>query len=373
MNPILQFGTSRFLQAHADLFVSEALDKGEALGTITVVQSSGKAESARRIAAFKHAEGYPVRIRGRRNGATVDIEQRVKSVTEALQADRDWAQIRARVAADVQVILSNTADQGYRLEGADNASLLDGEQAPASFPAKLVVLLHARFERGGAPITVMPCELVTCNGTVLRGLVTGVARQWGLCDAFLTYLERDCIWVNSLVDRIVSEAIEPLGAVAEPYALWVIERQPKMTLPCVHPQIIVTDDLERHERLKLFLLNLGHSFLAEQWLLNARPAGETVLQAMSDAALARQLDAVWEEDVLPVFAALGQDAAARDYLEQVRDRFGNPFLAHRLSDIAQNHAEKKKRRFLPVVELAARLGLSIPQARLRAALAREAA
>ena len=29
--PILQFGTSRFLQAHVDLFISEALDAGHAL------------------------------------------------------------------------------------------------------------------------------------------------------------------------------------------------------------------------------------------------------------------------------------------------------------------------------------------------------
>jgi tagaturonate reductase len=28
-NPILQFGTSRFLQAHVDLFVSQALERGD--------------------------------------------------------------------------------------------------------------------------------------------------------------------------------------------------------------------------------------------------------------------------------------------------------------------------------------------------------
>jgi tagaturonate reductase len=39
-HPILQFGTSRFLQAHVDLFVSEAAERGEALGGITVVQST---------------------------------------------------------------------------------------------------------------------------------------------------------------------------------------------------------------------------------------------------------------------------------------------------------------------------------------------
>jgi tagaturonate reductase len=55
-------------------------------------------------------------------------------------------------------------------------------------------------------------------------------------------------------------------------------------------------------------------------------------------------------------------------VEQVRDRFNNPYLAHRLADIAQNHEEKKRRRLLPVVELAGELGLGIAQARLRDAL-----
>ena len=50
--PILQFGTSRFLQAHVDLFVSEALARGEALGTITLVQSSGDPARRSRLEAL---------------------------------------------------------------------------------------------------------------------------------------------------------------------------------------------------------------------------------------------------------------------------------------------------------------------------------
>lgn len=369
MNPILQFGTSRFLQAHADLFVSEAQGSGAALGGITVVQTSDSAQSARRVEAFNRADGFPVRIRGWQNGTAIDVEQRVTSVTEALQANRDWSLIRQRVAGGVQVILSNTADQGYQLSSTDYPALLDGGVAPSSFPAKLLVLLHARFQRNRAPITLLPCELVTRNGDVLRGLVTALAREWKMSAGFLAYLEHGCIWVNSLVDRIVSEPIEPIGAVAEPYALWAIEHQPNMTLPCRHPQMVVTDNLDRYERLKLFLLNLGHSYLAEQWLQRAGGGDATVLQAMSDGAATMQLEAVWEEEVLPVFSALGEEVVARDYLEQVRERFRNPFLAHRLSDIAQNHAEKKNRRFTPVIALAAQLGLQIPQRRLRAALA----
>ena len=91
---------------------------------------------------------------------------------------------------------------------------------------------------------------------------------------FIDYLTKRCVWVNSLVDRIVSEAIQPVGAIAEPYALWAIERQAGMVLPCEHEDIVVTDDLAHYERLKLLLLNLGHTMLVESWL-NARTARPT--------------------------------------------------------------------------------------------------
>jgi tagaturonate reductase len=60
--PILQFGTSRFLQAHADLFVSEAMKVGKALGPITIVQTTGSSERSGRLVALAAQEGFPVHI-----------------------------------------------------------------------------------------------------------------------------------------------------------------------------------------------------------------------------------------------------------------------------------------------------------------------
>lgn len=366
--PILQFGTSRFLQAHVDLFIHQALEQNQALGRITVVQTTGNAQSAQRVAAFNAPGGYPVRIRGRADGEVVEQEHRVTAVAAGLHADRDWAAICALAATSVQVIVSNTGDRGYELSDQDGPALLDAATAPRSFPAKLLVLLYQRYLRGAAPVTLYPCELVANNGAVLRDVVRKLALAWQLDSGFVTYLRTACVWVNSLVDRIVSEAIEPAGAVAEPYAIWVIEAQKKMVLPCTHPHIVVTDTLEPYERRKLFLLNLGHTLLAERWLQYPRPKDETVLQAMSDPRERAELEAVWEEEVLPVFDALGEADTARAYLAQVRDRFCNPFLAHRLADIAQNHEEKKRRRLLPVVALANQMQLPLAQPRLRAAL-----
>jgi len=369
--PILQFGTSRFLQAHVDLFVSQAMDRGAALGGITVVQTTSSLESAARVAAFNAREGYPVRVRGRLNGATIDTTLRCHAVHEALQADVDWTRVRALAAGEVQVIVSNTSDRGFALDDLDSpASLVDGAEAPHSYPAKLVVLLHDRWRhRSQAPLSIYPCELVSRNGDTLRDLVVALATRWELPVPFVSYLRTHCVWANSLVDRIVSESLQPAGAVAEPYALWAVERQAGLVLPCTHEAIVLTDDLASFERRKLFLLNLGHSVLAERWLVDRRRPAETVFEAMNDAAMRETLEGVWADEVLPVFDALGQGADAHAYLIELRERLLNPFLAHRLSDIAKDHTLKKQRRFAPVLTLASELGLTLPQPWLRTAIA----
>lgn len=369
--PILQFGTSRFLQAHIDLFVSEALDAGHALGGITVVQTTANPASAARVTALASGDGYPVRIRGLQNGAPVDHTMTCRAVQRALQADADWQQLRELMATHVQVVVSNTADQGYQLDPRDDARLLQApSQVPRSFPAKLVVLLHGRWLRNPqAPLSLFPCELIERNGDTLCATVCALAEQWALPAAFVDWLRTHCVWANSLVDRIVSEALHPVGAVAEPYALWAIERRPRLVLPCTHPAIVLTDELEHHERLKLFLLNAGHTFLAERWREDALPADLTVAQAMEHAHLRPELEGLWHEEIVPVFTALGKHDAAEAYLVSLRERLQNPYLAHRLADIAQNHAQKKQRRLAPIVALTQQLGLNIAQPRLDAALA----
>ncbi|PZU70183.1 MAG: D-mannonate oxidoreductase, partial [Rhizobium sp.] len=81
------------------------------------------------------------------------------------------------------------------------------------------------------------------------------------------------------------------------------------------------------------------------------------------------LETLWRDEVLPVFIAEGMGNDAQAYIGVLRERLRNPFLAHRLADIAGNHDEKKRRRFAPVIAAADRLGLSLPQSKLRAALA----
>jgi len=89
---------------------------------------------------------------------------------------------------------------------------------------------------------------------------------------------------------------------------------------------------------------------------------------MQDTTLRAELEALWHDEMLPVFTALGLHDAALAYLVELRERLLNPFLAHRLAEIAHNHEQKKQRRFAPLLALADEHGLGLAQPRLRAAL-----
>jgi tagaturonate reductase len=339
--PTMQFGTSRFLQAHADLFISDAMEKGAALGPVTVVQTTGSADRAERLQGLAIDGGFPVRIRGIEHGEPVDRTQYVKSVRRALSAAADWEEIKRIFIEEVELVLCNTADRGYDVSG-ESVEFPAG--LPTSFPGKLTALLHARFRANGAPLTVLPCELISKNGEVLRGIIDGLAQRWYADHDFDTWIEEDVIFCNTLVDRIVSEALSPAGAVAEPYALWAIQRVARQTLPCTHPAIVVTDDIAPFEQLKLFILNLGHTVLANRWIEQGRAENLTVREILAGADTKGFLLTIYQSEVVPGFAARQMGEEAEAYVRTTMDRFENPFLDHRLSDIAQNHREKVVRR-----------------------------
>lgn len=348
---ILQFGTSRFLQAHAALFVHEAREAGQDAGPITVIQASGSADRSGRVAAFGNPEGYPIVIRGVEGSDVIDKTVMVCSVTGALSAAADWPEISRLFAEEAEFIVSNTGDTGYQLSADD--TVISEDIAPKSFPAKLAALLCRRWKSSGKALVVLPCELATGNGQALKNAVVESARRYDLPEDFFAWLDRDVAFADTLVDRIVSEAIEPVGAVAEPYAIWVIKNAPGVRAPCTHASIVLADDLEPYERLKLHILNLGHTWLAETWASEGRDRNETVRKILADAAIRTRLDAIYRDEVIPGFAAKGMEDEARAYVATTLDRFLNPFLNHRIADIAQHHAQKVERRiaaFLDWVE-----------------------
>jgi len=348
MRRIIQFGTSRFLQAHADLFVHQARLAGQDVGPIAVVKTTPGGDRAGRIAALKSGRPYPVRIRGLEGGKTIDETIEVTSIDRAYEAETEWPAVVQCFAEEAEIAISNVAERGYELLPGDAAHDYSGAEAPPSFPAKVLALLLARHRAGGKPLLFLPTELISNNGRVLAGILQDLAAKTGQSAAFRDWVAQAVTFPDTLVDRIVAQPIEPIGAVAEPYALWAIRKGAFDFIE--HRDVKLVEDLEPYARLKLHILNLGHTVLTEAWMQRGAPADEMVKQIIDGTDDSKRLMEIYWNEVLPGFTRRGMGDAAQAYVATTLERFRNPFLEHRLADIAQNHAVKKTNRIAAFID-----------------------
>lgn len=204
---ILQFGAGNFLRSFVDLFAAQLnRDAATAVGPVHIVQSTG---SGRAEALNARDCNYHVAIQGFENGEVVGRVEFVDSIAKVLVAATEWQRI-LDLARDpsLRIIVSNTTETGFKLDDGD----VIGAAPPSSFPAKLLTCLLARHESGGAPVDVIPCELIERNGERLRALVLKQAERWEVTGPVVDWIRDEVRWVNNLVDRIVpgSPAEHPL-------------------------------------------------------------------------------------------------------------------------------------------------------------------
>jgi tagaturonate reductase len=341
---VLQFGSGKFLRAFADLFIDEANQRGQAVGRVVVVQSTGDNRAG---ALNRQAGRYHVLVRGLADGVTVDRVQEVASVSRALVAVNQWNEVLAVARSPhLRYLISNTAEVGYTLDPADSATA----RPPHSFPAKLLLTLQARHEAGLPGLTILPCELFEQNGDILLNLVLQLAEAWHFPAAFTHWLSHACVWCNTLVDRIVvnKPAEHPLAEkdslliMAEPFAFWAVDDQKGRGKIFRHPAILAIRDVRPYFLRKVRILNAAHTALVNK----AMPRGfTTVREAVLDPEIAAWLERLLFDEIVPTLEGRVDGPAA--FAHQVLERFRNPFLEHKLSDIAIYHEAKVTIRLVP--------------------------
>ncbi len=134
--------------------------------------------------------------------------------------------------------------------------------------------------------------------------------------------------------------------VAEPFRQWVAEdRFAGARLPLEDLDVIVTDDVQPYETLKLRLLNAGHSVLAHA----ARLAGHTTVdQAMGDSRLAALLTRFLTVEAAPVLPSTpGLDPTS--YITTLLDRFSNPAMGDQIDRLCADGTMKLPTFVLPTV------------------------
>ena len=208
----------------------------------------------------------------------------VGSIHDYLLAVDDPAAVIDRMADPATKIVSLTVTEGgYNLNSATGEFELDNPdvQYELTHPNKprtvfgyLTAALRKRRAEGLSPFTVLSCDNIQHNGAVTRKMLLTFAEHQ---DADLAgWIAEKVTFPNCMVDRITPvttpEAIAYLKrehdltdawpVVCEPYVQWVVEdnfangRPPLETLG-----VQFVADVTPYEKMKIRLLNAGHSVL----------------------------------------------------------------------------------------------------------------
>jgi fructuronate reductase len=290
----------------------------------------------------------------------------IGSIKELLYAPEDRYAVLERLADPCTRLVTLTiTEKGYCLSGDDldleNPEIihdLASPDTPDGAIGYLVAGLRRRRQRGLAAYTVLSCDNLADNGGRLRRAVLQFAER--VEPALKDWIETEATFPRSMVDSITpatddalrEQVSERLGCVdawpiqREAYSQWVVEDRFCNGRPRFERVgVTLSDDIAGYDRAKLRLLNAPHSALA--YLGSLLQIG-TVADAMRYPQLSGFVERLMREHIAPTLdAPRGFDPQA--YIGAILERFRNPAIRHKLSQIAWDGSQKIPVRLLGTI------------------------
>lgn len=359
---IVHIGVGGFHRAHQSVYLENLLNAG---GTSWGECGVGILPGDARMSQVLHSQQnlYTVFTRGKE----LQSAQVVGAVAKYLHATKSSEPVLEQMASpDTRIVSLTVTEGGYYLnEGSgeleashpDIAYDVKNPLTPRTALGYLVEALDRRRNRGLPPFTILSCDNLPGNGAVTKKAVLHFA---SLRDERLrSWIERKVTFPNGMVDGItpvtrdddIATLREQFGiddawpVITEPFRQWVLEDhfcsgRPKWEEVGVQ----FTSDVAPYEKMKLRLLNAGHSALG---YLGALQGFEFVHEAASDPQLHEFLRQ-FLNDVTPLIPPLpGFDV--EDYKQILVERFSNPAIRDQVSRICSEGSAKLPKFILPSI------------------------
>ncbi|MFS0869788.1 tagaturonate reductase [Paenibacillus xylanilyticus] len=360
---VLQIGEGNFLRGFVDWMLHESARQGKFHGSVVVTQPrpGGKAK----LGQIKDQDGlYTMITRGLSQGKVVERSEMISIFSRCMNPYEEWqAFLDLAELPSLEFVISNTTESGLKYIQSD---VVEGEPV-ASFPGKLTVFLHQRYLRfEGDPsrgLIHLPCELLEGNGDVLRSCILRHSEDFGYSDAFRTWITDHNLFLNNLVDRIVTGAPtkeeadslskrwgyeDQLINTAEPYHFWAIQGDEgldkKLPLKQAGLNVHWVKDLKPYQVRKVRILNGAHTLMSSLGILHGK---QHVRETMEDSHFGPWIREAVHQEIVPALDM--PDHNLDQYAEEVFERFLNPYIDHKLQDIALNTIGKFKVRVLPTL------------------------
>lgn len=347
---IIQFGEGVFLRCFIDWMVQRMNDKAGFDGLVQIIQPRGNVLKDVSRVLNERGGRYHVCLRGFMDGKQVEELEEISSV----KGVDVFANI-AKYAADPEIrfVFSNTTEAGIQY--------VKGEE---TFPFKVARFLKFRMEAKLPGVVIIPCELIEHNGELLKKYILKYATDWN-DEALAEYVEIECVFCSTLVDRIVAGRPDAESAAryakklgendealvcGEPFHFFAIETpdgfdlEKELPLKAAGINVVYSSDIQPYRTRKVRFLNAAHTSIV-YWGLER--GFEEVAQVVADRDGNAFLRKLLFEEIYPTVSL--PDKEKTDFANSVIERFTNPFAHHKLASIALNTIAKWRTRCLPVV------------------------
>lgn len=349
---IIQFGEGGFLRGFADWIIQLTNEASDFNASVVVVQpiAQGTCEMLEaQDCVYTHI------MRGMKNGVPTVEKKRIDVISRTVEPYKNFeSYLKLAENPDFRFVISNTTESGICFNKEDRP-----ENAPEiTFPAKVTLLLHRRFQKGLNGFIFLPCELIDRNGATLKQYILDYANLWNFGEEFSSWVTNNNIFCNTLVDRIVTgypkgETID-LGYedkmldTSELFHLWVIEGPAcvgeEFPFSKANLNVILTDDMQPYRTRKVRILNGSHTSMIPYAMLEGL---ETVGDCMENEQMCNFLHGCVYDEIIPTLD-LPEDELL-DYANNVFERFRNPYIRHLCSSISLNSVSKFRVRVLPSI------------------------
>lgn len=355
---VMQFGEGNFLRAFVDYWFDVSNERAGWNGKCVLVQPIPQGLTR----MINDQEGlYTLYLRGRENGEKVDRKRVISSVSRCINPYEEEgydAMMKLAESDDLEYIVSNTTEAGIVYDPDCQMS----DHPCSSFPGKLTQVLYIRYKAGKGGLVILSCELIDNNGKELLKCVNQYIDQWNLEDGFKKYVNEDCTFCSTLVDRIVPGRIKDeeeaarleaengykdlLLDVGEVFGVWNIEGpkwlEEKLPFKAAGLNCPVVPDVAPYKKRKVRILNGAHT----GFVLGAYLAGfDIVRDCMADDVIRGYMNKMLYEEIIPTLPLDKEDLM--QFAGAVQDRFNNPFVDHELMSISLNSTSKWRARNMP--------------------------
>ena len=359
---IVHLGVGGFHRAHQALYTDEVLSHGDQAWGIV---GAGILKQDRRMRDVLMSQDclYTVVAKG---SAGIDVSVVGSIVEYRYGGDSTACVIDALCAVDTRIISLTVTEEGYCYEP-DSRQLdmkhpgivhdLGLPNRPVTIIGCLAEALDRVRRAGRTPPTVMSCDNVPHNGSVLRRLVLDFAAER---DPDLAgFIEEQVLFPNTMVDRITpmttdvqrEELKREYGLAdawpvfCEDFRQWIIEDSFTRGRPdWSSVGVQFTSDVAPYERMKIRMLNGAHMALSHLAYL----AGyRDVDRAMADPDILTFVDGFIREASPTVGSVPGMDLD--DYRRSLLGRFANSAIHDQVFRLTMDSSRKIPNMLLPTL------------------------